>query len=365
MLTEKLVELEREHAELAAQLAKPETYGDPAESARLSRRFHELDRLMALWSRSKELERKVEEASLWLEDPELRPLAEAELEALKSEQQGLEGELDGLLLPEDPRDRRPAILELRAGTGGEEASLFAADLLAAYAAYCQRLHLELTATDSSPSELGRLNKAVLRLDGDHAFQAFKFESGVHRVQRVPATEAQGRIHTSTVTVAVIPEVEEGDFVLDLSEVRIDVYRSQGSGGQGVNTTGSAVRAVYRPGTADEMMVVCQDSRSQIKNRDRALSILRSRLAELSRERAEAQQRQERRSQIGAAERSEKIRTYNYPQNRVTDHRLSGESKNFPLDSVMAGGFEPLVERLAEQERQQAAAALIQGEAEAG
>ncbi|MGI8746823.1 MAG: peptide chain release factor-like protein, partial [Deinococcus sp.] len=206
--------------------------------------------------------------------------------------------------------------------------------------------------DASESDLGGYSRLVAEVTGEAAYRALKWEKGVHRVQRIPATETQGRIHTSTVTVAVLPQVEVEEVPLDLSEVRIDVFRSQGAGGQGVNTTDSAVRATYRAGTPDEIMVVCQDGRSQLKNKEKALQILRSRLAERQREQLALSEREARSVQVGSGDRSEKVRTYNYPQNRVTDHRLSGDDKNFALDGVMDGGLGPVVEALARMEREQ-------------
>jgi len=332
-------------------LGDPAMLADPPAYARLTRRHRELTPVVTLYREREDLERDLAGARELLADPDMRDLAAGEVGTLESRLAALEAELEVLLLPTDPDDAKDVILELRAGAGGAEAGLFAVDLLRLYTRYAEGAGLKVNVLDASESDLGGASKVVAEVTGDFAFRAFKWERGVHRVQRVPATESQGRIHTSTVTVAVLPEAEQGEVQLDLSEVRIDVFRSQGAGGQGVNTTDSAVRAVYRAGTPDEITVVCQDGRSQIKNREKALVVLASRLAERERAAREEHERETRASQVGTGERSEKIRTYNYPQNRVTDHRLEGETKNFALDSVMAGGLSPVVAALARAERE--------------
>ncbi|MFN8509020.1 MAG: peptide chain release factor 1 [Deinococcaceae bacterium] len=351
MLTEKLMEIEREFGNLEREMANPEIFSNPGEYTQINRRYAELAPIVRLWHEYKACETEIEQAQDLLNDPEMWELAKSDLEHNAKRKAEIEKELDMLLLPKDPRDERNVILEIRSGAGGDEAGLFAADLLRMYARYAetQRLHMEIL--DESPSTLGGYNKVVAELSGGGAYRTFKFEAGVHRVQRVPATESQGRIHTSTVTVAVIPEAEETELDLDLSDIRIDVYRSQGAGGQGVNTTDSAVRVTYKPGTPEELIVVCQDTRSQIKNREKALMVLRSRLLEAKRMEEEEKSRSERRAMIGGGDRSEKIRTYNYPQNRVTDHRLTGEHKNFPLDTVIEGKLDPLMEALASWDRE--------------
>ncbi|MBB6097583.1 peptide chain release factor 1 [Deinobacterium chartae] len=361
MLTEKLRELEREYRNVERELADPEVFGNTQAYLKLNRRYAELGPIMTLWQEYQAHSAAAQEARELLEDPEMRDLAVSDLEASEERLRAIEAELDVLLLPSDPRDSRNVILELRAGAGGDEAALFAADLLRMYQRYAETAGLRLEVLEASESDLGGFSKVVAELSGDYVYRRFKFEGGVHRVQRVPATESQGRIHTSTVTVAVVPEAEESEFELDLSQVRIDVFRSQGAGGQGVNTTDSAVRAVYKPGTPEELIVVCQDSRSQIKNREKALLVLRSRLAEQKQREEEAEQRASRQAMIGSGDRSEKIRTYNYPQNRVTDHRLTGENKNFPLDTVIDGQMGPLLEALQAMEREQLLEAMAEQE----
>ncbi|BDP42410.1 peptide chain release factor 1 [Deinococcus aetherius] len=347
----RLEELASEFGMVERALGDPAALADGREYARLTRRHRELLPLVTLHREREAVLSDLEGARELLADADMRELAAGEVETLTHRLTEIDAELEVLLLPTDPDDAKDVILELRAGAGGAEAGLFVVDLLRMYTRYAEGLGLKLGVLDASESDLGGASKVVAEVTGDFAFRAFKWERGVHRVQRVPATESQGRIHTSTVTVAVLPEAEQGEVGLDLSEVRIDVFRSQGAGGQGVNTTDSAVRAVYRAGTSDEIVVVCQDGRSQIKNREKALLVLTSRLAERERAAREEQERQTRASQVGTGERSEKIRTYNYPQNRVTDHRLEGEVKNFALETVMAGGLAPVVAALARDERE--------------
>ncbi|MDL2344280.1 peptide chain release factor 1 [Deinococcus sp. MIMF12] len=347
----RLEELAAEFSHIERAMGDPAVLANPAEYTRLTRRHRELTPVVALHRERAEVVGALAQARELLADPELRELAAGEVESLSARLTELDAELEVLLLPTDPDDARDVILELRAGAGGAEAGLFAVDLLRMYTRYAEGAGLKLNVLEASESDLGGASRVVAEVTGEFAFRALKWERGVHRVQRVPATESQGRIHTSTVTVAVLPQVEASEVHLDLSEVRIDVFRSQGAGGQGVNTTDSAVRAVYRAGTPDEIMVVCQDGRSQIKNREKALQVLAARLAERERAAREAEERQTRAAQVGTGERSEKIRTYNYPQNRVTDHRLEGEVKNFALDSVVAGGLAPVVAALARQERE--------------
>ncbi|KEF34351.1 peptide chain release factor 1 [Deinococcus sp. RL] len=355
----RLEELAAEFSHIERALGDPAALANPAEYARLTRRHRELTPVVALYRERAEAAEALAQARELLTDPELRELAAGEVETLTARLAELDAELEVLLLPTDPDDPRDVVLELRAGAGGAEAGLFVMDLLRMYTRYAEGAGLRLSVLEASESDLGGASRVVAEVTGEFAFRALKWERGVHRVQRVPATESQGRIHTSTVTVAVLPQVEAGEVTLDLSEVRLDVFRSQGAGGQGVNTTDSAVRAVYRAGTPDEIVVVCQDSRSQIKNREKALQVLAARLHERERAAREAEERQARAAQVGTGERSEKIRTYNYPQHRVTDHRLEGEVKNFDLGSVMAGGLAPVVAALARQERERQLLALAE------
>ncbi|MBZ9751494.1 peptide chain release factor 1 [Deinococcus sp. HMF7604] len=364
-MSARLTALASEFGLVERALGDPAALADPREYARLTRRHRELLPLITVLRERDGVDRDLAGARELLTDPDMRELAAGEVQTLGARLTELEAELVVLLLPTDPDDPKDVILELRAGAGGAEAGLFVMDLLRLYTRYAEGLGLRLNVLDANESDLGGASKVVAEVTGDGAYRAFKWERGVHRVQRVPATESQGRIHTSTVTVAVLPEAEQGEVQLDLSEVRIDVFRSQGAGGQGVNTTDSAVRAVYRAGTPDEIMVVCQDGRSQIKNREKALQVLAARLAERERAAREAQERSERAAQVGTGDRSEKIRTYNYPQNRVTDHRLEGEDKNHPLDSVMTGVLAPVVGALARAQREQQLLEMAGGDEQHG
>ena len=351
---DKLQELEHEYRQIEMQLADPSVLADQGRYLQLSRRYAELGEVVGLFTRHKKLERDIREDREMLHDPELGQLARSELPGLEAEQEALLRQLDRVLLPQDPNDDKNAILEIRAGTGGEEAALFAGDLFDMYTRYAEGQGLKVEVMDAGPNELGGFSKVVLRILGPQAFGALKYESGVHRVQRVPTTETQGRIHTSTATVAVLPEVEPSEFALNMSEIRIDVQRASGPGGQGVNTTDSAVRVLHMPtGT----IVTCQDSRSQIKNRDKALTILRSRLAGVQRAREEAQERQDRLAQIGSGERSEKIRTYNFPQSRVTDHRIGFTIHN--LEGVLSGDLSELTEALKRADQERMLAGLVE------
>lgn len=351
-MSSRLDELVSEFALVERALGDPAALADNQEYTRLTRRHRELLPVVTLVQERDQINTGIQDAQELLDDPDLRDMAQLELAELKERLTKLESELELLLLPTDPNDSKNVILELRAGAGGDEASLFVTDLLRMYTRYAEDHSLKVNVLEANESDLGGASKIVAEVNGDFAYRAFKWERGVHRVQRVPATESQGRIHTSTATVAVLPETEPHEVQLDMNEVRIDVFRSQGAGGQSVNTTDSAVRAVYRPGTPDELIVICQDGRSQIKNREKALQVLSARIAEKERIQREAKERSERASQVGSGDRSEKIRTYNYPQNRVTDHRLEGNDKNHPLDNVIEGHLSPVVAALARNEREQ-------------
>ncbi len=361
-LQRRLSELAHEYDLTLRQLSDPALLNDSRALVKLTRRQRELEPIIALYREDQQLDQAQREAQDMLEDPELRELAQQDLQATQQRRQALNAELEVLLLPSDPDDVRDVILEIRAGAGGDEAGLFAADLLRMYERYLSAHGYKLSILDENMSTLGGYSKVMAEVTGEYAFRTLKFERGVHRVQRIPATETQGRIHTSTVTVAVLPVAEPEDVALDLSDIRLDVYRSQGAGGQGVNTTDSAVRAVYKAGTPEEIMVVCQETRSQIKNREKAIALIRTRLAERVREAFDQQQSANRAAQVGTGDRSEKVRTYNYPQNRVTDHRLSGDDKNFALDSVMQGGLDGIIAALTRLEREALLANMTHGAA---
>ncbi len=346
-MLDKLKKLEEEYNVLEAELGDPEVLADAARFREASRRYAELGEVIQAFREYQKIQGELEQAREMTGDPELGEMAREEVAELEDKLAELEKKLEVLLLPRDPADNRNAIIEIRAGAGGQEAALFAGDLFEMYTRYAERLGYKVEMLESHPTDLGGFSKVSFMVKGPGAYGVFKYESGVHRVQRVPATETQGRIHTSTATVAVLPEAEESDVELDMNEVRIDVMRASGPGGQGVNTTDSAVRVLHEP---TGIIITIQDSRSQIKNREKALSILRSRLLEMKRAEEEAALRANRLAQIGSGERSEKIRTYNFPQSRVTDHRIHFTTHN--LEGVLAGELDELTEALkkADQER---------------
>ncbi len=334
-----------EFAALEAELSEPSVLADQPRYRALMRRY---GALKPAADAARALERvRVEraDAETLLADPELAEVVRAELERLDSEAEALEEKLHRELVPRDPYDDDDVIVEIRAAAGGDEASLFASDVMTMYHRYAESLGFTIEPLDTYPTEVGGVSKASFEVRGRGAYRAFKYESGVHRVQRVPTTEAQGRIHTSTVTVAVLPISEEAEVELSPDDYRVDVYRSSGPGGQSVNTTDSAVRITYRAGQPEELVVTCQDGKSQHKNKEKALTVLRARLLERQRAKAQAEEREARLVQIGSGERSEKVRTYNVPQSRVTDHRIGFTTHD--LTGVLAGALGPLTEALAQ------------------
>jgi peptide chain release factor 1 len=347
-MLEKLSSLENEYRTLEAQLADPSLLANQQEYGRLSKRYSEMGSLIATIREYKKTLSDIAEAKELQFDPEFGEMARADLEALEPRVPELEAQLERMLLPKDPLDDKNAIIEIRAGTGGEEAALFAAELRDMLIKFAQTRGYKPEILDTSLTDLGGVSKVSFAISGPGAYGLLKYEAGVHRVQRVPATETQGRIHTSTATVAVMVEAEEVDVQLDPADLEITVSRASGPGGQGVNTTDSAVQVLHKP---TGMIVASMESRSQIKNKERALSILRSRLLDLKRAEEAAKRREDRLAQIGAGERSEKIRTYNFPQSRVTDHRIGFTTHD--LEGVLAGDLTELHEALkkADQERQ--------------
>ncbi len=330
-------------ADLEDIIGRPNFYDDAKRAGEMLREHRSLQALLTHWDNFQKTQTELvenREMAKSVEDKELAELAEAEIPVLERRLVELEKSVQESILPPDPLEGRDIILEIRAGTGGDEASLFAADLLRMYTRFAETKGWKIEALDSSPSDVGGFKEIIVKVSGEDVYRVMKYESGVHRVQRVPATEAQGRIHTSAATVAVLPEAEEVDFELKADEVRIEVCRSSGAGGQGVNTTDSAVQVLHIPtGT----IVRCQDGRSQIKNKEKALSILRSRLLEKKQQEEAAKYSANRKSLIGGGGREEKIRTYNYPQNRVTDHRI--EMTLYNLDQFVEGKITEMLHAL--------------------
>ena len=339
-MLDKVREIERKYRGIEAELAQPEAYADIERCAALNKELTELRPLVEAYRRHETLTEQLSSAEALLQDAELGDLAKEEAAAARAALAVCEEEIKRLLLPKDPRDSRSVIVEIRAGVGGEEGALFAADLYRMYAMYAQQKGWKTEIANLNETELGGIKEISFLVDGQGAYSRLKFESGVHRVQRVPETETQGRIHTSACTVAVLPEADETEFHLDLNDVQIDTFRSSGAGGQKVNKTSSAIRVTHLPtGT----VVECQDERSQYKNKARARSILASRLADAERQRQEASVAAERKSQVGSGDRSERIRTYNFPQSRVTDHRISLTLHR--LDAVMGGELDEIIDAL--------------------
>jgi peptide chain release factor 1 len=340
---DKMAALGRRHEEVSALLGSPDVISKRAEFLKLSREHAELDPLVAAWAAYRKVVADLAKARTMVEtesDPELRELAKEELKALDDQKSAMEQDIKVLLLPKDPLDAKNTILEIRAGTGGDEAALFAGDLFRMYMRYAERTGWKAEILSQSDGAAGGFKEIIILVDGKDVFASLKFESGVHRVQRVPATEAQGRIHTSAATVAVLPEAEDVDVKIDEKDLRIDVFRSSGPGGQSVNTTDSAVRMLHIP---TGIMVVCQDEKSQHKNKAKALKILRSRLLEAEQQAQLAAESAQRKAQVGSGDRSEKIRTYNFPQDRVTDHRIGLTRHNLP--AIMDGDLGPFIEAL--------------------
>ena len=341
-MLDKLKDLDLRYEDLESQLGDPRVYGDAEKLRQVNRELKELLPVVETYRAYQAADSRRREAEELLHDPEMKEMAQDELAEAKEELEQLKEKLTILLLPRDPNDSRNVILEIRGGVGGEESALFAHSLLRMYTMYAESRGWKLEIASINETELGGVKDCSAVIEGDGAWSRLKFESGVHRVQRVPETESSGRIQTSAATVAVMPEAEEVEFSIDPKDLQIDTFRSSGAGGQHVNKTESAIRITHLP---TGVVVECQDERSQYKNKDRAMKILRSKLYEAEQEKQNAAIAATRKSQVGTGDRSGKIRTYNFPQNRVTDHRLTGDNKNFNIAAIINGDLDDMIDAL--------------------
>jgi peptide chain release factor 1 len=339
---ERLEQIEARFEDLGRQMAEPELIADQSRYQKTAKQHRDLEAVVDKFREYRQIMTGIADARAMLQenDADLRTMAEEELLELETRQPQVEEDLKLLLLPKDPNDEKNVVVEIRAGTGGDEASLFAAEVFRMYSRFAELHRWKVEVLSSSESSVGGLKEVIAIIEGDRVYSQLKYESGVHRVQRVPATETQGRVHTSAITVAVLPEAEEVDVKIEAKDLRIDTFCSSGPGGQSVNTTYSAVRITHLP---TNTVVSCQDEKSQIKNREKGMRVLRSRLYEMEMERQQQAQAKERKQQVGSGDRSEKIRTYNFPQNRLTDHRIGLTLHQ--LTDVMDGKLQPVVDAL--------------------
>ena len=346
-MLEKLKQLDNKYNEIQQRMESGEIFADPSAYTKCAKELKELEPMVQCYREYCACGKQMTDAQELMSDPEFKELAQEEYSEAKQKLGELEEKLKILLLPKDPNDSRNVIMEIRGGVGGEESSLFAYDLFRMYSMYAERKGWKIDVVNLNETELGGIKEISFVVEGEGAYSRLKFEAGGHRVQRVPETESGGRIHTSAATVAVLPEAEEVEFEINPNDLQIDTYRSSGAGGQHVNKTESAIRITHLP---TGVVVECQDERSQYKNKDRAMKILRSKLYEAEQAKQQAAIAAERKSQVGSGDRSDRVRTYNFPQNRVTDHRLTGDVRNFNIANVINGDLDPIIDALVTADR---------------